>query len=514
MSNLRSIFKRFVNIFLVISIVLRIYIHTYPSLSPELCSWDEKNQYQTSEKISDIFRIEKTPKFNSVKDKLSFQYLQSYFVDVYENVINKNKAEQKKSHNKYTNPRFLLFGDPQIKGNWKNTPILKKLDTFGNDYYLGHIFNTMFKRLRPDFSIVMGDLFSSQWISDDEFYNRTSRYIRRVFPGAMPLNYDRIEELKANHPGDDGINYKTDWVKFADKTIHTINNDKESLSFDMGNDVYKWTDEDSCMFINMTGNHDIGYSGDITYQHMSRFTDMFGKDNFVLHYNQGKPNSYRIVNLNSMLLEGPPLENELVSTTWEFLYQLFEEKFEGTTILLQHIPMYKPNGLCADGPDTRFYPSDYEKEPYKQGLMRSQNHLSIETTDKIMNLLFHNGKPGIILTGHDHVGCDVVYNRYTSKMKDNPQGLAISHWKASSRVDSKSDNKQFTGEVVQEITVRSMMGDFDGATGLLEMKFNEKYDSFDFVYKECLFAVQHVWWVTMVSNILVILLLSIRTLFF
>ncbi|KKA03795.1 hypothetical protein D499_0A02860 [Hanseniaspora uvarum DSM 2768] len=514
MADFKTIFKRFTNILLVLSILLRIYIHTYPSLTPELCSWDDKQQNHLSEKITDIFRIEKSPNFKTVAEKLNIKYLKTYLTDVYETMLNKKSAESKTSHNKYKNPRFLLFGDPQIKGNWKNTPILKKLDTFGNDYYLGHIFNTMFKRLKPDFSIVMGDLFSSQWISDDEFYNRTARYIKRVFPGAMPLNVERIEELKKNNPADDGINYKTDWVKFADKTIHAINNDKESLNFDMGDDVYRWTDKDSCMFINMTGNHDIGYSGDITYQHMSRFTDMFGKDNFVLHYNRGKPNSYRIVNLNSMLIEGPGLEEELVQTTWEFLYQLFEEKFEGTTVLLQHIPMYKPNGLCVDGPDTRFYPLDYEKETYKQGLMRSQNHLSMETTDKIMNLLFHNGKPGIILTGHDHYGCDVIYNRYSSKMKDNAQGLAISHWKASSKVDSKSNNKQFTGEVVQEITVRSMMGDFDGATGLLEMKFNHNYDSFDFVYKECVFAVQHVWWITMVTNILVILLISIRTLFF
>lgn len=505
MGCFKGFVKFFSNLLILASVLLQIYIHTYPSLTPDVCSWEE-DQSILSEKYLDIFKL-RYPTTSTAYNLLKFETWKEYFGDVF---LSKNN-----SHDRTTNPRFLLFGDPQIKGAWKNTPLLKRLDIFGNDHYLGHIFKKMYKRLVPDFGIVMGDLFSSQWIPDDEFYNRTERYAKRVFPGAIPSTLDRIEDIKKNHVNpDDGINYKTDWITFSDRIIRTLRKEEAfpPFKFNYGSDVYKWHEDDPLLFINMTGNHDIGYSGDTTYQHLSRFVDMFGADNFVLHYNEGLGNSYRIVNLNSMLLEGPGLEQELIDVTWEFLYQLFEENFEGTTVLLQHIPMYKEKGLCNDGPHFSFYPDNYEKEPYKSNLLKSQNHLSSVTSNKLLNLLFHNGKPGIILTGHDHHGCDVIYNRFSTKMKDHPNGIADSEWKASKKPIKKSEDKQMSGDIVQEITVRSMMGDFEGATGLLEMKYNDSYETFDFIYKECVFAVQHVWWLANIVTLVAVLLLSVRIL--
>ena len=44
----------------------------------------------------------------------------------------------------------------------------------------------------------MGDLFSSQWILDSEFYNRTYRYVERLFP--QPLEYKQNAlEVHARH---------------------------------------------------------------------------------------------------------------------------------------------------------------------------------------------------------------------------------------------------------------------------------------------------------------------------
>ncbi|KAL6927830.1 hypothetical protein ACO0SA_004453 [Hanseniaspora valbyensis] len=508
MVQLKKAFKTFTNILIIASFILQVYIHTYPSLTPDVCSWDNKEETKLSNKYKDIFKVNYPPE-NQILHLLKLDTWKTYFKDVL-------LTKKDNSHNKYINPRFLLFGDPQIKGAWRKTPLLTRLDIFGNDHYLGHIFKTMFKRLTPDFGIVMGDLFSSQWIPDDEFYNRTERYINRVFPGAIPSSLERVRDLKKKFVNpDDGINYKTDWITFSDGKIRTLRKEEgfPPFKFDYGSDVYKWNENDPFLFINMTGNHDIGYSGDMTFQHLSRFTDMFGADNFVLHYNEGRGNSYRIVNLNTMLLEGPGLENVLMDITWEFLYQLFEEQFDGTTILLQHIPMFKEKGFCKDGPHFSFYPEVYEKEPYKSNLLKSQNHLSLETSNKLLNLLFHNGKPGIILTGHDHYGCDVVYNRYMTKMKDHPNGLAESYWTASKTPDSKNENSEFTGDIVKEITVRSMMGDFAGAVGLLEMNYNKDYETFDFNYKECVFAVQHIWWAANIVTIITVLLLSIRILF-
>ncbi|CAH1757075.1 14625_t:CDS:2 [Entrophospora sp. SA101] len=79
--------------------------------------------------------------------------------------------------------RILFLADPQIEGESKirRQGIRGKIDLFGNDLYLRHIY-TSFVSLdslfssKPTHTIVLGDLFSSQWIRDKEFKQRTERY--------------------------------------------------------------------------------------------------------------------------------------------------------------------------------------------------------------------------------------------------------------------------------------------------------------------------------------------------
>src|SRR5450755_4607241 len=52
----------------------------------------------------------------------------------------------------------------------------KRLDIFGNDYYLAHIYRTLHWWTKPTHVSVLGDLVGSQWIEDDEFNLRGSRY--------------------------------------------------------------------------------------------------------------------------------------------------------------------------------------------------------------------------------------------------------------------------------------------------------------------------------------------------
>ncbi|CCD22426.1 Ted1p NDAI_0A02680 [Naumovozyma dairenensis CBS 421] len=459
---LKPLVKKFAIWATIITIITNIYIFTYPSIHPTQCSW--KCYDKTNESSEpDISSLSSLGKYT--------YYTKRYLNDIKNQYLTKTEQEN-------TNDIHLLaFGDPQIKGIWHNTPYITRLDTFGNDYYLGHIYSMMQKRLSPTHVAIMGDLFSSQWIGDSEFFNRTKRYMNRIFKRNADDTW--LYDLKKNNHDEMGL-YKVNWTKYANEFKLNPNN-----SFAGYKDVYSWDPEnENYLFINITGNHDVGYSGDATYQHMSRYHEIFGKDNFFIEYDVETDHPWRIVVLNTLTLEGPALQPEFVDNTWEFLYQVFERRFNGSTILLTHVPFYKEEGLCVDGPEFRYYPEVYEKEPYKANLLRSQNHMSEEATNKVFNLIFDNKKPGIVLNGHDHEGCETIYNK---------KGAS---WIATKDIDPSADY------YLQEITVRAMMGEFNGNTGLVTGHFNELTKLWDFNFTLCPFNIQHFWWAAKASAII------------
>lgn len=379
----------------------------------------------------------------------------------------------------------MAVGDPQINGNWPSTPYAKRLDNYGNDYYLRHIYHLMKGRLNPTHVAMMGDLFSSQWIGDSEFQNRTMRITDRIY--TRPRDQARLEfEYIETH-------VNTDWMAFHNQFQKDLKNgvydDPESYNYQ---NVFNWYDpeSDEPLFLNVTGNHDVGY-GDATFQHMARWRILFGKDNYWIEYDNETDHPWRIVMLNSLTLDGPMLQSEFKDYTWKFVEILEQRPYNGSTILLTHIPMHKREGLCYDGPNVEFYKESgcHGCSPDRVGLLKSTNFVSEEASQRVMNAVFKAGKAGIILTGHDHYGCQNYFN------------LEGDEWVASK--DKKSD-----GKFIKEVTVRSMMGDFDGVTGIMTGMFDETEKKWDFEYTECYFAVQHVWWGAQACLILAILLQS------
>lgn len=316
--------------------------------------------------------------------------------------------------------KLLAFGDPQIRGIDEDTPWRTRLDIFGNDHYLGHIYRVLTNRLQPTHIAVMGDLFSSQWIDDTEFYSRAERYKQRIFTG-----WDQ------SHP----------------------------------------------LFINISGNHDIGYAGEMTTPRVRRFRDVFGELNYVVEYS-----NWRIVVLNSLALDGPSVDSTFPQEAENFLDSLKSNDFVGPTILITHVPLYKTPGICKDGPVFTYYTS------YPENWLRSQNHLSFEATQKVLNSVFGPGNPygGVMLAGHDHEGCMATYF-YDRNKKE---------W--------GSYPYQPVGSSVQEYTVKSMMGEYGGNTGLLHGVFDDTQLTWKFKYTVCPFAVQHIWWVTKVTTLITI----------
>lgn len=464
----------------VISFALNLYIYTYPSLDSEKCYWSR--EYRDLDSLS-----------NWEKKIIEIPY----FGDLYKQYFVPDNAKSVKMDPR--DIRMMAIGDPQLNGNWPTTPYIKRLDNFGNDYYLRHIYETMKRRLDPSFVAMMGDLVSSQWIGDSEFFNRTRRIISRSFPRPPE---QCLAELDIINKHEDIVWW--DYLhEFEDNYHNNVFKTKEFYEFE---DVYDWYNgtfidpvtgsNTEPLFLNVTGNHDIGY-GDTTYQHMARWRKLFGKVNYWIEYDNDTDHPWRIVMLNSLALDGPMLEPEFKTYTWQFLEALEKTHYKGTTVLLTHVPMYKREGLCKDGPSFEYYTASgcHGCSPSRVGLLKSQNHLSEETSRKVLDITFGEGNGGVILTGHDHYGCDNYYN-----FIDEEKG-----WVADKNI--KSD------KWIREITVRSIMGDFDGTVGIMTGHFNHSNKKWEFDYTQCKFIVQHVWWAARVTALAAVLLQSLALLF-
>lgn len=470
----------------VIAVILNFFIYFYPNIlnSSTQCNW---HQFEEDTKLTS-----KYPLFNDLPISDHTKQLL---------LLNFPSLRTQKTFSDLKDIHLLAFGDPQINGNWKLTKYIKRLDNYGNDYYLGHIYNTMKNRLEPSHVAVMGDLFSSQWIYDSEFYNRTYRFVERLFPRPIEFKRNAIETHQKHQD--------YDWNKYLEDEVAMDPLDR--FNSRVYNDVYDWfkpfngqsPDYQNPLFINLTGNHDIGYSGDATWQHMARFHHLFGQNNYVINYNKGTPEEWRLVVLDSLTMEGPALQQEFLDFTWSFIENLQKYEnpnFSGSTILFTHIPFFKREGLCADGPEHRYYVNN-ENEPYKNGLLRSQNHLSYETSQKVLDIVFPNAdKQGIILTGHDHVGCDTWLNYHSKTQEDGTGG---GEWVAE-REKNESNRAS-----IREIVVRSMMGDFEGQTGILTGHFNDSTKAWQFEFTYCSFVIQHWWWAAKVTLLVSVMLSSV-----
>jgi len=199
--------------------------------------------------------------------------------------------------------------------------------------------------------------------------------------------------------------------------------------------------DSKALFINVTGNHDIGYGHEITEPLVNNFEKSFGPVNkkFIV-------GGHVIANLNSLNLDSSR-NLELQQKSKQFLKSLRNSKLP--VLLATHIPMHKDPSPCSDQP--RLMTNG-------NGHVVSQNFLSPETTQEILTKL----SPAAIFTGHDHEGC---YFEHVVK------------------------EKLLT---IPEYTVRSMMGDFDGNAALFEAikvpNPNGSGDRFRYLYGECKFV--------------------------
>jgi hypothetical protein len=375
----------------------------------------------------------------------------------------------------------------------------KTVDLFGNDFYLAHIYRTMDWWAQPTHTAAMGDLVGSQWIDDDEFDRRASRYWSRVVRGA-----DRVPDHLALYPA---MEY--------------------DLSAYLGDNSTTWRRQ----ILNVAGNHDIGYAGDLTSERLARFERAFGKASYELRFElsvqdavlnatifdeDSNPDSdrltpeLRIVVLNDMNIDTPAINAALQDETYSFINAVIETstavEFLGHfTLLLTHIPLYKPEGVCVDSP---FF--DFHGE-HEGGGVKEQYQLSADASKGFLEGIFGmsgdgsapgfgRGRRGVILNGHDHEGCD-TYHYINQSLQGDDRAWNVDRWR-----NAKADGIVGASGVpgMREITVRSMMGDFGGHVGLLSAWFDEAAWEWRFEYVTCALGQQHIWWAIHVLDIVVL----------
>jgi len=365
----------------------------------------------------------------------------------------------------------------------------KRLDLIGNDFYLAHIYRTLHWTLLPTHVAVLGDLIGSQWVSDEEFERRGIRYWGRVFQKGRRVEND-------------------------------VTNGIHISSLNVADGVEGW----SKRVINVAGNHDVGYAGDMTSDKLERFERVFGKANWetrfrlpIDHIEEGlEPVELRLIVLNSLNLDTPVLDRDLQTDTYDFLNDVIgasksvEDKTTGT-ILLTHLPLHKEAGVCVDGPLFNFH-----DEEHGAGV-KEQNHLSYDASKGILEGIYGmsgdpnapgegTGRNGIVLTGHDHEGCD-VYHHLPNADDVIARKWTAEKWNARkwNKTSSETD-RSVPG--IREITVRSMMGDFGGNAGLLSAWFDPTTREWQFDYSTCALGKQHIWWAIHILDIITIALLN------
>lgn len=392
----------------------------------------------------------------------------------------------------------LFFEDiPFLLESWR-----KAIDLFGNDFYLAHIYRTIHWWTNPSHVTVLGDLVGSQWIEDDEFERRGARYWNRTFKGG-----ERV-------PDDVAV-----WPKKEYEPAGFLNGSPDE-------DIWKKR------IMNVAGNHDIGYAGDLTQERMDRFERVFGKANYELRFelpitdpevnattSDNDPKSHklppeiRILVINDMNLDTPAKSGPLQDQTYNFINQAIhtsaDVKYHGhMTLILTHIPMHKPAGVCVDAPYFVFHTKE------DGGGVKEQYLLSADASKGFLEGIFGVskdrgaagrglGRQGLVLNGHDHEGCDTYhYVNHTRGEKPEDRKWVSTRW-ADAKAKGIPSMDLMPGR--REITVRSMMGDFGGNAGLLSMWFDQDTWEWQYEYAACPLGRQHFWWFTHILDLVALL---------
>ncbi|RAH75199.1 uncharacterized protein BO66DRAFT_362754 [Aspergillus aculeatinus CBS 121060] len=399
----------------------------------------------------------------------------------------------------------------------------KRLDLLGNDYYLAHIYRTLHWWTQPTHVTVLGDLIGSQWVSDEEFQRRGHRYWGRVFQGGVR-----------------GDSFIPSSAPPAD-TDEDDEDEDDDFALNPTTQPSRWTNR----LLNIVGNHDIGYAGDASAARIARFEETFGKVNWDVKFWLNTSSSsasasaskhdatpkIHIINLNSLTLDTPAYSRDIQSASYDYLNALIADRLAPVTdrstftLLLTHLPLHKRAGVCVDAPHFKFFEEDDdspagEEKRWFAGGLREQNHLSEWVSGNgVLEGVFGMsgdgaveggglGRKGLVLTGHDHEGCDVLHfvrwdAAAAAAAADADPEQRDWQWDAKrySSAQEAATTTSTSTPSIREVTMRSMMGAYGGYAGLLSVWFDVDKQEWEYEIQMCAAGVQHIWWAVHVVDL-------------
>ena len=359
----------------------------------------------------------------------------------------------------------------------------KAIDLWGNDWYLAHIVRSLRWWTKPTHISVLGDLLGSQWVTDGEFRKRAGRYWNIVMRGLENVPQYAFGVEGTDNTGDIPADTAQHGFSDADKEGRDVEEEigekatesglvEEAAQAEIRVEAADQDDQDQVSnhenreavstskperrkmwggtteilgadqtwdrrVINIAGNHDVGYAGDIDESRIERFERAFGSVNWDIWFTLPQharanttadpsirssvmpdaPPAIRIVVLNSMNLDTPAWAPDLQSETYSFVNHIITTSRPVTdkthaTVLLTHIPLEKESGVCVDSPYFDFFDGGHG--------VKEQNMLSDHSSKIVFEGIFGMsgnkdaagdglGRRGIVMNGHDHAGCDVVH---------------------------------------------------------------------------------------------------------
>ncbi|KAG9194023.1 hypothetical protein G6011_04058 [Alternaria panax] len=323
----------------------------------------------------------------------------------------------------------------------------KAIDIWGNDWYLAHIVRSLRWWTEPTHISVLGDLLGSQWVTDGEFRKRAGRYWNVVMRGLEKVPDVIFGAMGSESTAEPQADMTQEQEDKEEDAVKEREEKKERKPLWGGTIETLGANKDwEKRIINIVGNHDVGYAGDIDKSRIERFEKAFGSSNWDIWFtlpdslrssnetvasdpdqptedpspstqDAARPPTLRLVILNSMNLDTPAWSTDLQTETYSFMNHIITSSLPvddktHATILLTHIPLEKEAGICVDSPYFDFFEGG-------QGL-KEQNMLSDHASKIVLEGMFGMsankdaegrgmGRRGIIVNGHDHAGCDVVH---------------------------------------------------------------------------------------------------------
>lgn len=356
----------------------------------------------------------------------------------------------------------------------------KAIDLWGNDWYLAHIVRSQRWWTEPTHISVLGDLLGSQWVTDGEFEKRAGRYWNVVMKGLdkVPDSVFGVAENEGAEASEKGHDWNESVEGEGQLMERSHDLEEEAIQDDAGKGEGKEDEENSKQrrrnmwggstevlgadqswgkrVINIAGNHDVGYAGDIDESRIERFEKAFGSVNWDIWFTLPEnitsgtsaedpnaadaPPALRLVVLNSMNLDTPAWSSDLQTETYSFVNHIIttsrpvHDKTHAT-ILLTHIPLEKEAGVCVDSPYFDYFDGGHG--------VKEQNMLSDHSSKVVLEGIFGMsenkdaaggglGRRGVVINGHDHAGCDVLHWIQQPGMEDSCNASAVrpeeAHW--------------------------------------------------------------------------------------